>query len=169
MTSTTISSEANDKGFLFLLLLDKGNVGDIVQMSKNWGSLGHLDDLWGKWDCMFEMGDSNGKSIILINTNNPERLAWVLDPWNTGTPEIGEWETTGFPLFPNLCQPHAMDPWSVFFGTLLPLACISAFDLGLHFLRPTHHLLVYSPLSLCPLRSASPWLPPGFLVSAHLG
>lgn len=41
---TTILSEPNDEGFLFWVLHVKGNVGDIVLMSKFFNSLGHLND-----------------------------------------------------------------------------------------------------------------------------
>lgn len=134
-------------------------------MSKNWNSLGHLDDLWGifKHGLHVWNGGLNGKLIILISTNNPKILAWGLDLRNIGIPEIREWETIVLILFPNLHQPYALDPWSIFSGSLHHLAWISAFDLGLYFLRPTQHLLVYCPPSLCPLKLVAPWLQAGFL------
>lgn len=61
-------------------------------------------------------GDYNRKLIILINTNNPEILAWVLDPENTGTSGMRRWGRTVSTSFPNLGQPRAMDPYPLSSG-----------------------------------------------------
>ena len=170
MASTTVSSEPNDKVSCFCHCLWKetwviwwGSI-DVKEWKFSWTFRWFMR----KMGLHVRNGDYNGKLITRISTNNPEILACGKILRILVHREIREWETDVLTLFPNLCQAHTMDLWSIFSGFLLHLACISDFDLGLFsqaYPPPLSQLPSFSLASSISWSLSSAWVssfcPPG--------